>query len=86
MSEKQAEINNEVLYFIATGKSTVRPDIESTFSEYSKDEIDTALTSLAWTGYIDCQEGRILATPKAVTRVEDYKATLPRTRGAPCSQ
>ena len=64
MSERQAEINNEVLHFIATGENTTRPDIEKTFGEYTGEELDNALTGLAWTGCIDCQEGRSESLPR----------------------
>lgn len=79
MSERQVDINNEVLYFIATGKNTKRTDIDHTFDNYTGEEIDTALTGLACTGYIDCQDGVISATPKSQFRVEEYKKSLPRT-------
>lgn len=79
MSERQAEINSEILYFIATGEDTVRSDIERTFDNYNKDELEVALTGLAMTGCIDCQNGLLLVTSKGRTRVEEYKRSLPKT-------
>ena len=79
MSERQEEINNEVLYFIATGEGTPRHEIDKTFGEYTSEEVDTALTSLALIGCIDCQGELILATPLGQTSVEKYKKSLPKT-------
>jgi len=79
MSERQAEINNEVLYFIAMGENTVRSDIDRAFDNYTGEELDSALLGLALTGCIDCQEGLLSVTSKGQSRVEEYKKSLPRT-------
>jgi hypothetical protein len=79
MSERQLAINNEVLYFIATGENTTRSDIDRTFDNYLREEVDTAISSLTSEGCIDRQESNLLVTPIGRTRIEEYKKTLPRT-------
>ena len=79
MSERQAEINNEILYYVATGENTCKSDIERTFDNYTSEEVSTALTGLAVTGCLDCEGDKIWATPNGMTRVEEYKRSLPRT-------
>jgi hypothetical protein len=79
MSERQADINNEVLYFIATGTNTKRDEVEKTFDNYLSEEVSTALTCLAMTGCIDCDGEKIWATPTGMTRAEEHKKSLPRT-------